>query len=212
MKVFTIGRSSDNDIVIEDDSLLVSRYHATLKVYDNATITICDNSTNGTYVNGAKVTKGLETAVRRGDTVLLGGNIPLNWSLMDIPITSLAGNTNINRHLANDKQEYHNPQEMFRNVFSLEGRIRRLEYGISNIIYGIIAFILEQIVNNNYSLTWVYLAFIPLMWFIIAQNAKRCHDVGRSGWYQLIPFYGIYLLFAAGENGINQYGQNPKGE
>ena len=212
MKIYKIGRSSDNDIVIDDDIYMVSRYHATLKVYDNGSITVCDNSTNGTYINGTKMAKGVETAVRIGDDILFAGDIPLNWALIDSHSTTFAGNTNINQYQINRGQNYHTPQEMFSNAFSFDGRIRRLEYGLSNIIYGVLALIITQIVGNNDSNAWMFLAFIPMMWFLIAQNTKRCHDVGSSGWYQLIPFYGIYLLFAEGESGANQYGQNPKGE
>ena len=51
---------------------------------------------------------------------------------------------------------------------------------------------------------------IPMLWFTYAQGAKRCHDRGHSGWYQLIPFYVFVLLFGKGEDGENEYGDNPK--
>jgi uncharacterized membrane protein YhaH (DUF805 family) len=54
------------------------------------------------------------------------------------------------------------------------------------------------------------LLIIALLWFTWAQGAKRCHDLGNSGW-QLIPFYALWLLFADGQSGINRYGDNPKG-
>ena len=48
-------------------------------------------------------------------------------------------------------------------------------------------------------------------YFLIAQGAKRCHDRGNTGWYQLIPFYGLWMLFGDGDIGTNNYGANPKG-
>ena len=49
-----------------------------------------------------------------------------------------------------------------------------------------------------------------MMWFIIAQNTKRCHDVGKSGWFFLIPIYSFYLCCIDGEYGTNQYGESQK--
>lgn len=101
---------------------------------------------------------------------------------------------------------------MFKNPFSFEGRIRRLEYGLSTILYSIISVILSVISESNESFFWiVLLIYIPLIWFNVAQGAKRCHDRGNSGWYQIIPFYGLWMLFGDGEHGENQYGENPKG-
>lgn len=108
---------------------------------------------------------------------------------------------------------------MFKNPFSFEGRIRRTEFGISYIIYSATAFIfsmvLEKMVENGDDnimlLILIYLAYIPLIWFLIAQAAKRSHDRGNSGWYQIIPFYALWLLFADSESGKNEYGLNPKG-
>jgi len=54
------------------------------------------------------------------------------------------------------------------------------------------------------------ISFIFLIWFSLAQTTKRCHDIGNSGWYQLIPFYNLFLLFGNGEIAENEYGINPK--
>jgi uncharacterized membrane protein YhaH (DUF805 family) len=101
---------------------------------------------------------------------------------------------------------------MFKNPFSFEGRIRRTEYGISFIIYLFIYFIGLAIAGEGEEVGGIIflILIIPLFWFICAQSAKRCHDLGNSGWYQLIPFYGLWLLFSDGESGANQYGDNPK--
>jgi serine protease Do len=86
MKTIKIGRNPDNDIILDDSSRTVSGYHAVLKVYDNGNITLNDNSTNGTYINGVKANKGIEVAVKKGDEVRFGPHFVLNWSLVDIPV------------------------------------------------------------------------------------------------------------------------------
>ncbi len=63
-----IGRGLGNDIILEDSR--VSRHHAQLR-YRQRRFWITDlGSTNGTFVNGARVS---ETALRDGDTISLGG-------------------------------------------------------------------------------------------------------------------------------------------
>ena len=103
---------------------------------------------------------------------------------------------------------------MFRNSFSFEGRIRRLEYGLSFIIYYIwlffCAFVSFSINADNFDGIY-FLLMILGFYFLIAQGAKRCHDRGNTGWYQLIPFYGLWMLFGDGDIGTNNYGANPKG-
>ena len=110
---------------------------------------------------------------------------------------------------------------MFSRPFSFsKGRIRRLEYCLSTLIYIayyiVITFCLLDTFNYyscDYSFNIIeFVLMIPAFWFIFAQGAKRCHDLGRSGWMQLVPFYNLYLLFASGEDGNNQYGNDPKGE
>ena len=102
-------------------------------------------------------------------------------------------------------------QGMFSKPFSFEGRIRRTEYGISLIIYFVIAMIVNVILESGEEAAILGLAYIPMLWFLWAQGAKRCHDMGQSGWFQLIPFYVLWMIFAKGEDGIvNKYGVNPK--
>jgi uncharacterized membrane protein YhaH (DUF805 family) len=106
---------------------------------------------------------------------------------------------------------------MFKTPFSYEGRIRRLEYGLSYLIYfaGLViaggllgALNLSQ--DENAGLLLMVLFYIPAFWFMTSQAAKRCHDLGNSGWYQIIPFYVLWMLFQDGDKGRNEYGENPK--
>ena len=45
----------------------------------------------------------------------------------------------------------------------------------------------------------------------IGVTIRRMHDVGKSGWYMLIPFYNLYLACLDSDDGQNEYGANPKG-
>ena len=82
MKTYKIGRNPDNDIVINDQSQHVSRYHATLTVHDNGTITINDQSTNGTYVNGVKVKSRVDYPVSTNDTIMFAKTAQFDWNLI----------------------------------------------------------------------------------------------------------------------------------
>lgn len=112
---------------------------------------------------------------------------------------------------------------MFNRPFSLKGRIRRSEYGLSVILYSVLAVILQTIMASMassapsdksapFAILLLLIPYVMLWWFMVAQGAKRCHDMGHSGWYQLIPFYGLLMLFMNGDKGTNEYGDNPKGE
>ena len=105
---------------------------------------------------------------------------------------------------------------LFQHPFSFKGRIRRLEYGISYIIYTVYSVIASLIASLTIEaleegfVIILYALLIPAIWFMWAQGAKRCHDRGNSGWWQLIPFYGLWMLFAEGDKCSNEYGNNPK--
>jgi len=48
--------------------------------------------------------------------------------------------------------------------------------------------------------------YIPFYWFTLVYATRRCHDIGLNGYYQLIPFFRIYLLFKKGDFGENEFG------
>ena len=104
---------------------------------------------------------------------------------------------------------------MFKNPFSFDGRIRRLEFGLSQIIVFSVfltSFLLAVAIGRAGGGFISFFLIIAGLWFRLAQGAKRCHDLGDSGWYQLIPFYGFLLLFKDGEPRRNDWGFNPKTE
>lgn len=66
-KRISIGRTHDNDIVLENRG--VSRKHAMIEFNENAAVIIDNESLNGTFVNNRKVT---EEVLRDEDTITIG--------------------------------------------------------------------------------------------------------------------------------------------
>jgi pSer/pThr/pTyr-binding forkhead associated (FHA) protein len=64
----TIGRSAENDIPLEDD--FTSARHARIEPRRDGVWVADDGSTNGTYVNGTKLTK--PHRLEPGDVVRVG--------------------------------------------------------------------------------------------------------------------------------------------
>lgn len=91
---------------------------------------------------------------------------------------------------------------MFRKSFSIEGRINRTEYILSFII-SLIAIISSFEITDMVVRTLLVFA---LLWFMLAQGAKRCHDRGNSAYFQFIPFYIFWMLLAKGDTKTNKYG------
>ncbi|MCW5623989.1 MAG: DUF805 domain-containing protein [Burkholderiales bacterium] len=108
-------------------------------------------------------------------------------------------------------------------VFS--GRSQRSEYWFYILIYMILYVVLSVIdavlgLYSDHAQIGLLSGLLALGLFIpsIAVAARRLHDTGRTGWWQLIafiPLIGIIVLivFLAtdSEPGANKYGPNPKG-
>ncbi|QXP58799.1 DUF805 domain-containing protein [Olleya sp. HaHaR_3_96] len=91
------------------------------------------------------------------------------------------------------------------------GRARREEYWmfylinvIVSVAVGFVAGMIQTpIIGTIYSLA----VLVPG----IAVGVRRMHDVGKSGWYLLIPIYNLILACTDSVPGPNKWGDNPKG-
>lgn len=101
---------------------------------------------------------------------------------------------------------------MFTKLFSFNGRIRRTDYAVTLILYVLIVVAAGATLGRFLGGIELLVLYIPLLWIVYAQGAKRCHDIGRSGWYQIIPLYILWMLFEGGQPCNNDYGPDPKGD
>ena len=106
--------------------------------------------------------------------------------------------------------------KVLKNYAVFTGRARRKEYWMFVLFNTIIAALLgfvegasgiasnseESILGTIYSLA----VLIPS----ISVGVRRMHDVGKSGWYILIPIYNFILACTDGDSEDNEYGSNPK--
>lgn len=83
-KVYTIGRDPQSDIVINDSSDVVSRLHATIRV-DGSKMFLIDQSQNGTYVNGMRMSANEEIPITRKDTISFANVAEFDWTLIPDP-------------------------------------------------------------------------------------------------------------------------------
>jgi FHA domain len=70
-KRLNVGRVSDNDLSLDDAS--VSKIHAALLMNQQGTLLVADTgSTNGTYINGRRISYGEARTIEEGDVVGFG--------------------------------------------------------------------------------------------------------------------------------------------
>ena len=76
-----------------------------------------------------------------------------------------------------------------------DGRASRREY---------FSFIGLTFFPNPFMILSLYLIVRFIPW--IAVNIRRMHDIGKSGWWILVPIANIFLLFKQSDKGANKYG------
>lgn len=100
-------------------------------------------------------------------------------------------------------------------LFSFSGRITKSNFGLHCLVYIVFngtfrAVAFNPSVGDSKLPLLFFILMIPMTWVFLAAGAKRCHDLGRNGFYQLIPFYSIVLLIKDGQLYPNEYGPNPE--
>ena len=95
------------------------------------------------------------------------------------------------------------------NYATFKGRASRSEYWyfvLFNIIFSIVLGFVSGIVDLPILYTiYSLVLLIPS----IAVAVRRMHDVGKSGWFVLIPIYDLILACTQGVKGENEYGTEP---
>ncbi|MBD2768960.1 DUF805 domain-containing protein [Hymenobacter sp. BT664] len=91
------------------------------------------------------------------------------------------------------------------------GRARRAEFWYFMLFNAIISSVLGYIGALIFNTAWLsnlysLVVFIPGT----AVSIRRMHDVGKSGWFILIPIYNLILAATEGTRGPNEYGPDPK--
>ena len=99
--------------------------------------------------------------------------------------------------------------KVLQNYATFSGRARRSEYWYFVLFNAIISVVMKTpshdvniVLGNIYTLA----VLIPS----IAVGVRRMHDVGKSGWFLLIPIYNLILACTDGVQGDNEYGTDPK--
>ncbi len=97
-------------------------------------------------------------------------------------------------------------QVCFSKYVDFTGRARRSEYWFFVLFYAIVssaASIIDFSLSRDIMSNLVDLAFLfPLLGVAV----RRMHDVGKSGWFILIPIYNIVLFAQDSDPAPNQFG------
>lgn len=89
------------------------------------------------------------------------------------------------------------------------GRADRSEFWWFILYCLIISIVLNVVTQLTHfpllSILWQLAILLPS----IGVGIRRMHDIGKCGWFILIPVYNLYLFAQPGENTANKYGEAP---
>jgi uncharacterized membrane protein YhaH (DUF805 family) len=95
----------------------------------------------------------------------------------------------------------------FSKYATFEGRATRSEYWYFQLFYFLIIIAVSAFdpTGNGALGNIVFLGFIIP---ITAAGCRRMHDAGKSGWFQIVPFYNLILAIRESD-GNNRFGPRP---
>lgn len=103
--------------------------------------------------------------------------------------------------------------KVLQNYAVFNGRARRSEYWwffLINMVIGYGLIILAGVTELAFLSMIGGLYMLATLLPGIGVAIRRMHDVGKSGWFMLIPIYNLILAFTEGDKGSNEYGEDPK--
>jgi uncharacterized membrane protein YhaH (DUF805 family) len=100
--------------------------------------------------------------------------------------------------------------EVFDKYRTYTGRARRKEFWHFYLFVGIILVGLYIINGFLIESNIVFLFSTVFLTPMTSVAIRRVHDVGKNGWFLLIPIYNLVLVCSAGTKGDNKYGADPK--
>ena len=106
--------------------------------------------------------------------------------------------------------------EVLKKYAVFEGRASRAEYWYFFLFSLIIGFALGfiegflGIASGSDDSVLANIYYLAVLIPSIAVGVRRMHDVGKSGWFIIIPIYNLLLTLRSGTGSDNKYGPNSK--
>ena len=96
---------------------------------------------------------------------------------------------------------------------TFSGRATRSEYWWFYLAFLLAYIALSILAGVTGSMVFGLLAMVLSLGALLPQLAagvRRMHDVDKSGWFLLVPFYNLYLSVIPGTPGENRFGAPPE--
>lgn len=99
----------------------------------------------------------------------------------------------------------------FKKYAEFEGRANRREFWFFLLFHLLITAFIDILDGSGRDDSLILQAYnLLLILPLVAISIRRLHDIGKSGWFCLIPIYNLFLYARESQKGANQYGAESK--